>query len=390
MLVVLSSGYYCAAGVNTRTPSNGTTAGDSCTCTTVQNTGWGGICPLGFYCPLGSISPIACDNGTYSDQQGLPLCKECIDGFYCPPQSETYLDKPCPKGHYCPPGTATGQQFPCQRGSFNPNNESTSEDACMACLPGQYCSSDGMFMTDGNCSEGYYCLSGSSVSQPTNPSEGGECGPGFYCPSGASSPFSCPVGWYCMDTKLPAPQGLCSAGYYCVMNATKPKPDGTDATGYPCPEGYYCTEGTEAIVECPKGTFSNATGLGAESQCNNCSAGMFCNATAALSEAGPCAPGYYCPGGNIQRDPPETSCPPGYYCPEESDLPKPCESGFYQDEEAKSDCKLCHSGCVCNATFGPVTSSCAVLCPPGHFCPNGTRYEEEFPCPEGKYLFPHM
>jgi hypothetical protein len=47
-----SAGYYCKMGVNMAEP-NGT------------NTGDGDICPLGHYCPVGTVSPLPCLAGTY-------------------------------------------------------------------------------------------------------------------------------------------------------------------------------------------------------------------------------------------------------------------------------------------------------------------------------------
>jgi len=43
--------------------------------------GYGGICPVANYCPVGSVYPIPCDNGTYADVQGLEACLTCPAGM---------------------------------------------------------------------------------------------------------------------------------------------------------------------------------------------------------------------------------------------------------------------------------------------------------------------
>lgn len=60
--------------------------------------------------------------------------------------------------------------------------------------------------------------------------------------------------------------------YYCVGGAVTPTPsDGI--TGGPCPEGFYCPEGTVQPVPCKPGTFSSATHA---TQCEPCLPGWFC------------------------------------------------------------------------------------------------------------------
>ncbi len=53
------------------------------TCFDGRQTGYGGICPIGHYCPGGmsSIFPIPCGNGTYADEEGLAACKSCPGGI---------------------------------------------------------------------------------------------------------------------------------------------------------------------------------------------------------------------------------------------------------------------------------------------------------------------
>ena len=55
---------------------------------------------LGSYCPASSDLPIACDPGTYSDELGLSVCKQCPEGYYCLSGVDSFVDTPCPKGKY--------------------------------------------------------------------------------------------------------------------------------------------------------------------------------------------------------------------------------------------------------------------------------------------------
>ena len=43
--------------------------------------------------------------------------------------------------------------------------------------------------------------------------------------------------------------------------------------GQECTPGYFCPQGSATPTPCPTGTFSNATGNIAESDCQNCTAG---------------------------------------------------------------------------------------------------------------------
>ena len=58
-----------------------------------------------------------------------------------------------------------------------------------------------------------------------------------------------------------------------------------------CPAGYYCPVGTTEPVGCPKGTYSNKTGLQAETDCVACPAGEYCAQMAMTGTNGPCREG---------------------------------------------------------------------------------------------------
>ena len=82
-------------------------------------------------------------------------------------------------------------------------------------------------------------------------------------------------------------------GYFCRSGATVATPENTtllsDNTtticppgtfnytdAGPCPAGFYCPIGTAEPEKCPPGTFSNKTKLFAIEQCENCTAGEYC------------------------------------------------------------------------------------------------------------------
>lgn len=52
--------------------------------------------------------------------------------------------QPCPKGHYCPKGTGYAEQFPCPAGTYNPRELMDSQNDCLLCPSGHYCSDIGL------------------------------------------------------------------------------------------------------------------------------------------------------------------------------------------------------------------------------------------------------
>ena len=58
-----------------------------------------------------------------------------------------------------------------------------------------------------------------------------------------------------------------------------------------CPEGHYCPLGTANPEPCPKGTYSNGTGLQSVDECVDCPAGEFCAEVGLIETNGPCQEG---------------------------------------------------------------------------------------------------
>ena len=75
--------------------------------------------------------------------------------------------------------------------------------------------------------------------------------------------------------------------------------------------------------------------------------------------------GYYCPEGQVVRDPSAYLCPVGYYCPQGSASQTLCASGTYQDEAGQSLCKECPEGFYCDSSLGPIVNYTIYLCPEG-------------------------
>ena len=80
---------------------------------------------------------------------------------------------------------------------------------------------------------------------------------------------------------------MCSPGYYCTLGAALATPvDGS--TGDVCPAGLYCPLGSAVGVGCPKGTFSDRTGLTAPEECEHCTPGYFCSQLGLTAVSGTC------------------------------------------------------------------------------------------------------
>ena len=117
---------------------------------------------------------------------------------------------------------------------------------------------------------------------------------------GSKTPKQCNPGYYTNTTRhyacLP-----CLPGFYCL-------PINLTMTPYPgittCPGGYYCPSMTGLNwLPCPRGTYSNSTGLSSVSQCLDCPGGNYCDQLNGLVPAGICDGGYYCESAVDRKDP---------------------------------------------------------------------------------------
>ena len=75
---------------------------------------------------------------------------------------------------------------------------------------------------------------------PIATSQGGRCEPGYFCPNGSSAMVECTPGQYCAGHALIEPDGPCDEGFYCISTSTTATPvDGVE--GQNLYERYYCS-----------------------------------------------------------------------------------------------------------------------------------------------------
>ena len=67
-----------------------------------------------------------------------------------------------------------------------------------------------------------------------------------------------------------------------------------DGADYLCPMGHYCPAGMRSVDDgrCPRGSYSNKTGLHSIEQCSTCPPGMYCSDTGLTAPTGICSEGY--------------------------------------------------------------------------------------------------
>jgi hypothetical protein len=247
----------------------------------------------GHYSIKGATNQTECSPGTYNMQYRQTSCSACPEGFYCPISGlVTYIPYPCTVGHYCPIGTI--DPVKCPAGTFSDaiGNKNVSE--CTPCTSGYYCQLDGLTEVSGPCDAGFYCTIGSrSRTQPVPNSEGGPCPKGHYCLTGSPVPLPCPRGTYmsstlnigqkffkgknylcdlcpsgksCDGIGLSDYTSVVAAGYWSITGANTDMPicnynNCTDMYGI-CPKGSYCPPDSTVPLICAAGTYQDNEGQG--------------------------------------------------------------------------------------------------------------------------------
>lgn len=264
-------GHYCQNGIKFRCPAG--TFGNSTGLTSGECSG---ICPAGFYCPIGTIDPIPCHHYLLLSHKDKTVEDLITSGLwktvFCPsgsnsaipvtpgyytshltvisgtPSISTFtklsnthlnttggmvIEIPCEPGHYCKDGV----RYDCPSGYFGSKFQEINELCEGLCLPGYYCPSASFTSTPAQCGDPvFYCPEGSQIPTPVPEgyySIGGNyttrfnyaiAPRGFYASRGIL--FPCPSGYYGDKEGMsnPACSGLCDIpGFYCPPASTSKK-----------------------------------------------------------------------------------------------------------------------------------------------------------------------
>ena len=136
-------GYYCNKA-SKPSPEGPCNAGTYCKKNAISPNGT--FTQPGHYAPAGSAFERPCLPGTFQPNHKAPNCTICPAGDYCP-REKMEFSIACDAGFYCPAGSQV--QFHCDKGTYNPRNRSESEEACLPCPPGKFCSLTALKLPDG-------------------------------------------------------------------------------------------------------------------------------------------------------------------------------------------------------------------------------------------------
>ena len=333
---------------------------------------------------VSTADPVSCGLGTWSPS-GSIACQSCDVGYQCLEASTTPTpsDQICSIGGWCD----GRDRFQCPVGFYgNISGAGSQEEGCVICPPGHYCPNLGTTSFESNiCPQGYYCPHGTTFAEE----------------------FPCPAGTFNNETM----QTSIETGCTLICPATMFCPEGSTA-GQTCPAGFYCPQGTPSAYHspCPLGTYGPDSGYSDASQCVECQAGYYCpsgNNTHPTVSPLPCQPGTYnplngtghefncllCTAGmscpTIALTEPSDTCNEGHYCPNGTIFPSqyPCPPGtftFSTDLQSPDQCSICPAGQACGWGTG-FNFSEPLPCAQGHYCPLGTPASNKYPCPPGTF-----
>ncbi|XP_071958738.1 uncharacterized protein [Antedon mediterranea] len=400
-------GYFCIRAAYTATPDDwGNYTDGDCLCPANIT---GGRCQPGYYCPRGSSEPQECTEGDYCETHGLSdVTAPCKEGHYCISKAsridpeDGITGDVCPPGRYCNAGTGVNPPK-CPRGKYSSASGLTDIDQCSNCTAGFYCEDEGLTTVTDPCDPGYYCPTGQQSSNPFH------CETGYYCPEGSPDQVPCQSGSY-QDEIAQSTCKICLSGYYCDV-ADAPI---DDYTMYPCPQGYYCPNGTEFNTQfsCPNGTYGSQQQLEDDGECTECPPGKYCFGTGNTDTTDDCEAGFWCKGRASTSVPTDgvtgQECPEGKFCVAGTPAPENCPVGTWSDSvglQNVSLCQACTEGYYCNGTgltspSGPcdpgfycVSNAVSATpndtvtggpCTKGHYCPGATP--SPIPCEAGTFM----
>ncbi|XP_032959939.1 multiple epidermal growth factor-like domains protein 11 [Rhinolophus ferrumequinum] len=298
-------------------------------------------CPAGFYrlggrsalqlCPTGACDALPGLSDSKDSQQYLPgqePSSQHAGCVFCPLRYFTDGGlgvQPCPTGHFCADDAARSSKG--KRETPHPNTS-----FCWAVL--SHCL---------QCPAGHFC-----PSRATHPIP---CQPGTFNPrpgqDEAADCVPCPAGRACTQAGLTQPDTKCTLGYMCPVGSSSPHAH---------------------THTCPAGTFSRHHSLSSLLQCKTCPAGLAC------------------PPGTGGPNWPPTPCPAGHYCPPGTKQPTQfqCPPGTWSNRTRLTtgeECAPCPRGWFCVSGAQVPSGACRA----GHYCPQGTKWGTQFPCPAGTY-----
>ena len=171
-----------------------------------------GICPLGYYCPIGTAEPLSCPDGFLIAKEGarsVNECDLCSGGKYCPNDRKPVIEIPCLIGHYCPYGRENSSiPIPCPEGTYSDTEGNDSLLGCLICPSRYNCNATGISdLPSHKCPEGYYCPRGT----------------GAVSSSIEHLPVACPEGTFGSRQELESIDECtpCPSGFYCPNQGMK-------------------------------------------------------------------------------------------------------------------------------------------------------------------------
>ena len=219
---------------------------------------YNGRAALGHYSTLGSTANIICSTGTFVNSPGVAhACLPCLPGFQCSTQGIYHLPPAleCDNGVVCGYSAVTDAiadpaVITCTSGYYCPKGTSFERN----CKDGKFTNSDGQHVCVSVPAGQYRSLSVDGII-PVNCKSGNA-----KCIGGDSYEPKCGFGYYGSGNVCePCTAGkycrdgtnaaTCTAGYLCTGISSEPDPTGTGGTL--CPAGGYCPHGTAAKIDCP-------------------------------------------------------------------------------------------------------------------------------------------
>ena len=201
-----ATGGFCAGSNPGATPcpagtfsnATGLTSAEQCT-----------PCSAGSACMAGSVAPLVCATGSYTQSQGSAACEQCAAGSFQASRGATACDT-CPASAWCAAGSSAPTA--CDGGTFGDAPGLQSSDQCEACPPGFWCSAGRRI-----------ACTLSTYNDMTSADDQSLC---RYCPAGSFT-----LG----ESQTQLADCICEVGHYALWR-------GSALSCVACPVGANCTE----------------------------------------------------------------------------------------------------------------------------------------------------